>query len=1158
MKILHLSFCNINSLAGAWSVDFENPAFTEGLFALTGPTGAGKTSVLDAICLALYGKTVREDISTTTNEVMTRGTGQCHAEVTFEVEGKRYRSRWSQDRARKHPAGRLQNPEREIADDTTGNIIATQIRAADIKINELTGMSFAQFTRSVLLAQGQFDTFLKAKDGERADILEKITNTGIFSKIGAAAFARFQEEKRKKEDLETAQSAIAIMTSEDREQLNVKLAEAAKRQAGTLAELEAMAKQLNWRNTLATLQKVQADIAAEQTALAIRRAASQPDLAQLALAESARAFDRDLQTLDTIRAAHASATKQLADRQKTLCDNQAKQANVAQTLAESATVAGSAKQKLETALPRFADIRKLDQEIALAQQKKADAAATLAETEQHHLDAVDAKAQAQDNHKAATADLEKAQAYQQAHAIDGTIGELLPPIETKHSAWDVYGRTAAEAQTAAAEKEKEAVNAGKQAVQAEIKMKAGAAAVLKAKSALNAKSPKLKAAEDAEGVAEAAKKKAEAAGKTQQPDLEKQYKLAEKEWRLAQQSAELMDLRKHLVDGEPCPVCGATAHPFASGNVPVISTAEKKMNLIKSKIEKLATAAQDAREKYDAAVKALHEQKNTVASLTSALNAAETQGKLSAQAVQAATKAAQTALKTADAAMASAKAARVKSEQEWAGIAAGLAELSVPKPQANEWGIIVRKLKERQADFTRQVEAARTAAVRIKEAGKAVATADLRVQATTASHAAKKAECQNKESACAILAKDRIARFGELNPDAEETRLRSAAEQAGKCHAAATKEKATLDQAGISAVQEVETTQKLLQQTAGNLHAAVAESTAKWQLAGFADEAACRTARWTDADLVRATALKRDLETQAIALKAKREINDAELVTEQAKALTDRSAAELSADIESKKTVQEAGKAELDDLEFKVRTDDANRVTQAAQGMALETQKAVFDRWKMLNDMIGTDGGVRFKKYAQGITFNRLLTAANPHLAGMTNGRYALQWNVNDDVDGSDKLLPMIIDNHQAEARRPISNLSGGETFMVSLALALGLSGMASGKLKVDSLFLDEGFGTLDNDALDRAIGTLNQLHQTEGKLIGVISHIDQLKTQINTQIAVIKLGNGRSKISGPGVERIAAPVVKPTPEEAPTAPSAAPKKRGRPAKLSQVAMRDN
>ena len=157
-------------------------------------------------------------------------------------------------------------------------------------------------------------------------------------------------------------------------------------------------------------------------------------------------------------------------------------------------------------------------------------------------------------------------------------------------------------------------------------------------------------------------------------------------------------------------------------------------------------------------------------------------------------------------------------------------------------------------------------------------------------------------------------------------------------------------------------------------------------------------------------------------------------------------------------------------------------------------------------------------------------------------------WNVND----GDDLLPAIIDNHQAEANRPTSNLSGGETFMVSLALALGLSGMASGKLQVDSLFLDEGFGTLDNDALDRAIGTLNQLHQSQGKLIGVISHIDQLKNQINTKIEVTKIGNGRSKLSGTGVECLASSNDKsPKDEKAPNTPAKELKKRGRSAKVS-------
>jgi exonuclease SbcC len=141
----------------------------------------------------------------------------------------------------------------------------------------------------------------------------------------------------------------------------------------------------------------------------------------------------------------------------------------------------------------------------------------------------------------------------------------------------------------------------------------------------------------------------------------------------------------------------------------------------------------------------------------------------------------------------------------------------------------------------------------------------------------------------------------------------------------------------------------------------------------------------------------------------------------------------------------------------------------------------------------------------------------------------------------SKELLPSVIDRDQGDAERPVSNLSGGETFMVSLSLALGLAEMASGKLHVDSLFLDEGFGTLDSDTLDTAVGTLEGLHQSHGKMIGVISHVEQMKSRIPTRIEVRKQGSGRSGLSGPGCSKLAAAPV----AEAEPRPARRARKRG-------------
>jgi exonuclease SbcC len=1145
MKILNLNFSNINSLAGTWSIDFENPAFSEGLFALTGPTGAGKTSVLDAICLALYGKTVREEISKEHNEVMTRGTGDCHAEVTFEVDGKRYRCRWSQDRARKRPDGNLQPAKREIAEAETGTVLANLMTLVNAKVIEVSGMSFDQFTRAVLLAQGQFDTFLKAADNERADILEKITNTGIFSRIGAAVFARFQDEKRKKEDLETAQAGITVMTSETRAELDARLNEAKARQAAATAELEVLGKQLEWLALLDTLRKTETDLVAQQTALDARRIASQPDLDNLALAETARALDLELQKLDADRAIKDQATSHLADRQKQQLDCQTKLTAIQPRLEKAIQVADDAKSTLEKELPRLAAARKLDEQIKLADQDQDHAKTVMNEAEKQLVSAKTAHAQATDNHKTAETARNKAVEYQQQHADDGKIAEQLPPIETKYSAWEILKRNAGEKQTLATNQKKLADAAGKKSQAAEIKKTAASKAVGEARKSLDDHAPALKKAEDKQKAAVAAKNLAEAEEKKLAPALKKQQKLAEENLRLAQRVASLEDHRRQLADGKACPLCGSLKHPYAEDQIPETTAAEKAVEEAKEKLEALAEAVKKAVKAWEAADKALQKQRDGLGILKEAYAKAETQAKLSAQEADSETEKATALQKQAEQTQKEADDAGKKAETAWAKIAGELLKLAVPKPQADEWDEIVKNLKKRQGKFAEQVEAAKTAATKIEAAVNAIGTADQQVKEATANLTGKKKALQQKTDARNALAEARQTRFGNLKPNDEEKRLRTAQETADKLLVTLKNDLAALNQAAIGAVKEVDDSQLQLHKALATLQGIEATATATWQKVGFADEVACRKARWTDADLTRVSALKKALETQAIELNTKRQVNAAALAAEQAKALTDQPVEALATAVETRKTALAAEAAAVKELEFAARTDDDNRIKLSAQGNALETQKLVFDRWKKLNDMIGQDGGARFKKYAQGITLNRLLIAANPHLANMTGNRYGLLWNVND----GDALLPAIIDNHQAEAKRPVSNLSGGETFMVSLALSLGLSSMASGKLQVDSLFLDEGFGTLDAETLDRALDTLNHLHQSQGKLIGVISHIDQLKNKIPTKIEVTKTGNGRSKLTGPGVERQSAAVPE-TPEE--PAPKKKRAKKAKPAEAEE------
>ena len=225
----------------------------------------------------------------------------------------------------------------------------------------------------------------------------------------------------------------------------------------------------------------------------------------------------------------------------------------------------------------------------------------------------------------------------------------------------------------------------------------------------------------------------------------------------------------------------------------------------------------------------------------------------------------------------------------------------------------------------------------------------------------------------------------------------------------------------------------------------------------------------------------------------------------------------LPSTIASLKKEKSALDARTGALESELRRDAADRKRLTEYKSQLTAAKELTLRWTNLDKWLGGSRGEQFKRFAHGITLRQLLAFANPHLSRMTAGRYQMEWEATG-AQGGAKLLPSLIDNDQGGVKRPVSNLSGGERFQVSLALALGLSEMSSSRLDVDSLFLDEGFGTLDDNTLEAALDALCAVQQ-DGKLIGVISHVAGVAERLTTQIHVSKVGNGRSSLSGPGVK---------------------------------------
>ncbi|UVB01642.1 AAA family ATPase [Acinetobacter lwoffii] len=1197
MKILRLSLHNLASLTGTHHIDFESsPLAHAGLIAITGKTGAGKSTLLDAMCLALYNEIPRlkgatgslkdaggQDVSIKDSKnILRRGCVHGFAELEFiALDSKRYMARWEIKRARQKVDGNLKVDRyvKCLDDDTT---LTQKISEVTPLIEKLVGLSFEQFTRAVLLAQSEVGAFLKAKDNERADLLEYLTNSQIFSLVSQKAAEKFSEVKNKRNDLEKLIGHIEILSEEDistlqqqQSSLSLQLQnlqqsekllenerkwhldrhklyaevhakkevyevqqDAVNKSAGQQQLLEQLdefqsirdqfvsrtrlapqKEQIQYQHTQFTLEfeKLKQSFVAEEakfTALQQQQQQFQQHLTGLKPhLEAGLRLDHAIDTVsEQYKKLHTEQSQfktlrlqpleeQLQQQQQTLNQLQARQEKVAQQLAESG----------------FLNVFDLEPQSTL--QRIQDFLRQYQQLQQQNPDSL--KQPLPELEKTVTALSENLNQWiQQYHSLEQLDQQLKTIQETRQQG----------------QAEQRQLDLLQQRVQYAVQQ---SQEFEQLQSTVRTQQQQLKALQDAKQM--------------QQQQIQAEQQAYEHlEQILAQQrllhAQSVQDLRAQLKPDEPCMVCGSPAHPFVDAaherlEQSLSQLQEQQLRQAKQQLDQQLQSQQQQRIEISKAQTVIEQQQERCQVLQNQIQQSSADCKSQLLKLEVVTEQhhdlptfIQLLANHTQSLVQQLELSQQQEQQlqqqlhQWRQQQQQLHQLQLALQQRQQLDQLIhpvlsvlpeqyqsqppmlslpqlqRQLEQRmqQLAVQKQLESDLHQQQQILEKSQY----QLQLEQQNFAQLSQSVEQliqQGKDlrQQLAELTKEhagqvyRVAAEWRDALDLQAKTLEQALEQQRQCTAQAEKQWHQTHlklQEFISQLQQID---QQLAQYQQDIHA--------WQ-AAHPQVTAAQIEQWLSIDLSNHQRIRQNLANQKQALENAR--TAWQLLEEQYQAHLKLQPEHEFEEIEQKLDMLHQEKIMqqevLNETDAKLRMNANNQNTYAKYQQQIEQIKAEEYRWGRIYDLIGHKEGTKFQKIAQEHHLDILVEYANQQLQPLAP-RYQLHRI-------PDSLSLAIIDLDMNSEVRPVLSLSGGETFLVSLALALAIANMASGSMKIESLFIDEGFGTLDASSLHMVMNALDQL-QSQGRKVVVISHIQEMHERIPVQIQVKPVGAGASTI---------------------------------------------